>query len=165
MSSAIKLKNAEAQEFSITQEDGAGAIAITSTQLNTLVANGVVDADIGVTVQGYDIDTAKLDVAQNYTAPQRSADTIDNDGSFDLNVAQNFTCTPTATFALTFTNIPDGQSGTVLLVNTGGHVITAGATTKVDANFLSTVSTAGTYCLGYYSTGTEVYVYNSGALA
>jgi hypothetical protein len=45
----------------------------------------VVDADIGSTVQAYDADTAKTDVIQNYTLPQRSADTVDNDGSFDLN--------------------------------------------------------------------------------
>ena len=31
----------------------------------------LVDADIGVTVQGYDADTAKLDVAQTFTANQR----------------------------------------------------------------------------------------------
>lgn len=122
------------------------------------------DADIDVTVQAYDADTAKTDVTQNYTKPQRSADTVDNDGSFDLNAAQNFTCTPTANFTLTFTNIPDGQSGTILLVNTGGHTVSAAATTKVmGADLLSTISTAGTYILGYHSDGTNVRVYNSGA--
>ena len=39
----------------------------------------VVDADIGSTVQAYDADTAKIDVAQTYTAPQRGTVTSDND--------------------------------------------------------------------------------------
>jgi hypothetical protein len=121
-------------------------------------------ADIGVSVQAYDADTAKTDTTQNFTAPQRSADTVDNDGSFDLSAAQNFTCTPTGNFTLTFTNIPDGQSGVILLVNSGGYTVSAAATTKVmGADFLTTVSTAGTYVIGYYSDGTDVRVYNSGA--
>lgn len=124
------------------------------------------DADIGVTLQAYDVDTAKTDTTQNYTAPQRSADTTDNDGSFDCAVANNFSCTPTATFALTFTNIPaDEQSGTILLDNSGGHVVTADTATKVDANFLSTVSTAGVYIIGYRTKDTVVYCYNTGALS
>ena len=122
------------------------------------------DADIGVTVQEYDADTAKLDEAQTFTAPQRGTITVDNDGSFDLNVTNNFSCTPTALFTLTFTNISAGQSGQILLDNSGGYVITADTNTKVDANFLSTVSTAGVYVLGYFSNGTNVYVYNSGSL-
>jgi hypothetical protein len=122
------------------------------------------DADIGVTVQGYDADTAKLDEAQTFTAPQRGTITVDNDGNFDLNVTNNFSCTPTALFTLTFTNISAGQSGQILLDNTGGYVITADTNTKVDANFLSTISTAGVYVLGYFSNGTNVYVYNSGAM-
>jgi hypothetical protein len=102
---------------------------------------------------------------QTYTAPQRGTVTTDNDGSFDMNVTNNFKCTPTATFALTFTNITAGQSGYVLLVNTGGYAVTAAATTKVSASFLATVSTAGTYLLSYFTDGTNVYVTASGALS
>ena len=122
--------------------------------------------EIGVDVQAYDADTAKTDVAQNFTAPQRSAETVDNDGSFDLSASQNFSCTPVGTFALTFTNIPaDEQSGTIVLDNSGGHVVTADTATKIDANFLSTVSTAGVYVIGYHTKDTVVYCYNTGALA
>jgi hypothetical protein len=121
-------------------------------------------AIIGTSVQAYDADTAKLDTIQNYTLPQRSADTVDNDGSFDLNVAQNFTCTPSGNITLTFTNIPDGQSGTIVLINSGGHTITAAATTKVmGEDLLGDVTEAGTYVIGYISDGTNVRVYNSGA--
>jgi hypothetical protein len=82
-----------------------------------------------------------------------------------MNVTNNFLCTPTATFALTFTNITAGQSGYVLLVNTGGYAVTAASTTKVGTTFLTTVSAAGTYLLSYFSNGTNVYVTASGALA
>jgi len=98
----------------------------------------------------------------NWTGSQRSADVVDNDGSFDLDTGQNFTCTPTGNITLTFTNIPDGQSGTIVLVNTGGHTISAASTTKVmGADMLTTITTAGTYVIGYISDGTNVRVYNS----
>jgi len=98
----------------------------------------------------------------NWTGSQRSADVVDNDGSFDLDAGQNFTCTPTGNITLTFTNIPDGQSGTIVLVNTGGYTISAASTTKVmGADMLTTITTAGTYVIGYISDGTNVRVYNS----
>jgi hypothetical protein len=140
---------------------------IDGTDYNTMwytVSGVVYTSDIGTTVQAYDADTAKTDVAQNFTAPQRSAATTDNDGSFDLSAGQNFVCTPTAGFTLTFTNIPNGLSGSILLNNSSGYTITAAATTKVmGADFLSTISTAGVYMIGYYADGTNVRVFNSGA--
>ena len=110
-------------------------------------------------------DYAKPDTASTWSASQRGTQTTDNDLSFDMNVTNNFICTPTGTGALTFTNITAGQSGYVLLVNTGGYAITAAATTKVGASFLSTVSAAGTYLISYLSNGTNVYCTASGALA
>jgi len=121
----------------------------------------VVDADIGSTVQAYDADTAKTDVDQSWTGSQRATLVVDNDGSFDMNLGQNFKCTPSGTFTLTFTNIANGQSGFLLLINTGGHTVSAHSTTKVDANLLSTVTTAGTYLVSYLSDGTNVYLTNS----
>ncbi len=110
-------------------------------------------------------DYAAPGTAATFTASQRGTVTTDNDGSFDMSVTNNFSCTPSGTFALTFTNITAGQSGYVLLVNTGGHAVTAAATTKVGTTFLTTVSAAGTYLLSYFSNGTNVYVTASGALA
>ena len=121
----------------------------------------VKDADIGSTVQAYDADTAKLDTDQSWTGSQRGTTVTDNDGSFDMDGGNNFKCTPTGNFTLTFTNITDGQSGFILLVNSGGHTVSAHANTKVDANFLATVSTAGTYLCSYFSDGTNAYVTNS----
>jgi hypothetical protein len=110
-------------------------------------------------------DYVAIGTASTFTASQRGTITTDNDGSFDMNVTNNFLCTPTATFALTFTNITAGQSGYVLLVNTGGYAVTAAATTKVGTTFLTGVSAAGTYLLSYFSNGTNVYVTASGVLA
>jgi len=128
--------------------------------------NAVLNAgDLGSTVQAYDANTAKLNSDQSWSGSQRGTPTTDNDLSFDQNAANNFTCTPTATGALTFTNHTAGQSGYVLLINTGGYAITAAATTKVSSTFLTTVSTAGTYLISYYDNGTNAYCTCSGALA
>jgi hypothetical protein len=86
--------------------------------------------------------------------------TTDNDGSFAMSATNNFKCTPAGNFTLTFTSIV-AQSGNILLINSGGHTVAAHANTKVDANFLATVSTAGTYLLAYFSDGTNVYMTNS----
>ena len=46
-----------------------------------------VSADIGVTIQGYDADTAKTDVAQTYTAGQRGEiTTLTSNGSGGLSI-------------------------------------------------------------------------------
>jgi len=125
----------------------------------------LVSTDIGSTVQGYDADTAKTDVAQTFTISQRGTVTTDNDGSFDMSVTNNFKCTPTGNFTLTFTNITAGQSGFILLVNSGGYTVSAHANTKVSTTALATISAAGTYIISYFSDGTNVYCVNSGALS
>jgi hypothetical protein len=109
--------------------------------------------------------TAYTNALQTFTASQRGTVTTDNDLSFDLSVTNNFKCTPAATGTLTFTNHTAGQSGYVLLVNTGGYAISAAATTKVGTSLLATISTAGTYLLSYLDDGTNAYVTSSGALA
>lgn len=108
---------------------------------------------------------AALNLAQTWTVSQRGTVTTDNDGSFAMTATNNFKCTPTANFTLTFTSITAGQSGFILLVNTGGYTVTAAATTKVSSNTLSTISTAGTYLLSYFTDGTNVYVTATGAMA
>jgi len=100
-----------------------------------------------------------------WTGNAASTTVTDNDGSFDMDGGNNFKCTPSGNFTLTFTNITDGQSGFILLVNSGGHTVSAASTSKVDANLLATVSTAGTYLLGYFSDGTNAYLTNSAIYA
>jgi hypothetical protein len=146
---------------------GAFLVANTYTQAQTdaLLATKVSTSAIGVTVQGFDAATAKTNAAQTFTASQRGTVTADNDLSFDLSVTNNFSCTPTGAGTLTFTNRTAGQSGFVLLINTGGHTISAHANTKVSATALATISAAGTYLLSYFTDGSNTFVVNSGALA
>lgn len=113
---------------------------------------------IGNDVQAYDAATAKTNAVQTYTASQRGTVTTDNDLSFDLNVTNNFKCTPTVGGTLTFTNIAAGQSGFILLVNGSNYAIAAAATTKISAANLALISATGTYILSYFSDGTNVYV-------
>ena len=135
----------------------------TLTASNTLTLAGT-DATT-MTFPATSATVAGLSILETFTASQRGTVTTDNDGSFDMNVTNNFKCTPTAGFALTFTNITAGQSGYVLLVNTSGYAVTAAATTKVNTSFLTTVSAAGTYLLSYFTDGTNVYVTTGGIMA
>jgi hypothetical protein len=111
-----------------------------------------------------DTDLADLTADQSWTGSQRGTTVVDNDGSFDMNGGNNFKCTPTGAITLTFTNITDGQSGFILLVNSG-QTVSAHANTKVDANLLATVTAAGTYLVSYFSDGTNVYLTNSAVYA
>jgi len=96
--------------------------------------------------------------ANTFTASQRGTVTADNDLSFDMNVTNNFKCTPTGNGVLTFTNITAGQSGNIWLDNSGGHAISAAATVFLSANDLANINTAGIYFLSYYSDGANVQV-------
>ena len=58
----------------------------------------------------------------------------------------------------TFTNITSGQSGNIWLDNSGGHVISAAATTYISSADLTTINTAGVYFMSYFSDGTNVIV-------
>lgn len=113
---------------------------------------------IGSDVEAFDADILKADTADTLTAPFRGTITTDNDLSFDQNVTNNFQCTPSGAGALTFTNHTAGQSGFILLINSGGHAISAAATTKINATDLTAISVAGTYTLSYFDNGTNAYV-------
>ena len=145
-----------------------GAISGTTGTFSGAVTqegNTVLDtADVGVSVQAYDADTAKLDVAQTYTAAQRGTVTTDNDLSFDMSATNFFKCTPTGNGTLTFTNITAGQSGNIWLDNSAAVVISAASTTYISAADLTKINSAGVYFLSYYSDGTNVMVSASSAL-
>ena len=105
-----------------------------------------------------------LTADQSWTGSQRATMVTDNDGSFDMNAGQNFNCTPSGNFTLTFTNIANGQSGFIILINSGGHTVSLHSNSKADANLAGVVSTAGTYILSYISNGTNVYLTNSAVI-
>jgi len=135
----------------------------------TYTASGVLSIDgannITSTAEANAADTAITTADNAWTGSQRATLVVDNDLSFDMNLGQKFKATPAGAGTLTFTNITNGQSGIVWLVNTGGHAISKAGTVLADANFLTTVSTAGTYLVHYESDGTNVIVTNSGAVS
>jgi hypothetical protein len=137
VNNAIRELMAQLKDF----ETGAGGDSVTVG--GNLVVVGT------STIPGF----AKLATAQTFTASQRGTVTADNDGSFDLSVTNNFSCTPA------------GQSGFILLDNSGGHTISAHANTKVQTGALTTISAAGVYILSYFTNGTSTYVTHSGAMA
>lgn len=77
-------------------------------------------ADIGSTIQAYDADTAKTDVAQTYTAGQRAEVTTltSSSGSvaIDFSASNNFKLTLSeAVTAITASNATAGQSGSIFI--------------------------------------------------
>jgi hypothetical protein len=108
---------------------------------------------------------AILATDQSWTGSQRATLVVDNDGSFDMNLGQNFKCTPAGGLTLTFTNFTDGQSGFIILVNSGGHAIARHSDTIADATFVATVSAAGTYIISYISDGADAFLTNSAIMA
>lgn len=150
----------EAEGF---RDDAALSAAAAEGVVTTHVAQAdphtqyVLESAIGTTVQAYDAATAKTDVAQNFTAPQRSAALTDNDGVFDLAAKMNFTCTPTGPITLTFNNQADGQDGRILLDNTAGAAVSANANTLISLAALARISVAGKYRITYSSDGTKAW--------
>lgn len=134
------------------------------TAATAAAAQQAMDVEVGVDVQAYDVDTAKIDVAQTFSAPQRGTVTTDNDISFNQATTNNFFCTPTAGGVLTFTNHTAGQSGLILFVNGSNYAVTAAATTYIAVADLAKLSTTGTYVIAYISNGTNTYVVVSAAL-
>ena len=137
----------------VVQLDGTAKLpAVDGSQLTGIVAS--VNANV-----------AMVDINQSWTGSQRGTPVTDNDLSFDLNGGNNFTCTPTGTGTLTFTNHTAGQSGFIKLVNGSNYVISAAGTTKISSSDLTKISTTGTYILSYYDDGTNAYVVSSANLA
>jgi len=153
--------------FTLTGDSGSNQ---TINDGNTVdVAGGTgIDTVVGATdtvTVAIDSTVPQLATTNTFTGVNRNALTVDNDGSFDMNANNNFKCTPSGNFALTFTNFADGQSGYILLINSGGHTVSLHANSKADANLATTVTSAGTYLISYVSDGTNAYLTNSAVFA
>ena len=97
---------------------------LVSTQAD--LTNYLDNADVGVSVQAYDADTAKTDVAQTFTAAQRGAITSLTGASPtpDFSASNNFKITTSGTTAVgTPTNIVAGQTGSIFIVYGGADAI------------------------------------------
>ena len=144
-------------------EQGAGDLIIRAG--NLYLKNSNDDVFFGAVANGqvyltYDNSTKIATETSGVAVTGRATGTLttDNDLSFDMNASNYFKCTPTGNGTLTFTNITAGQSGNIWLDNSGGHTISAAASTYIASADLTTISTAGVYFLSYYSDGTNVMV-------
>jgi hypothetical protein len=111
-----------------------GAIAISGvTDLQTTLDAKLDDTDVGVSVQAYDADTAKLDVAQSFTAVQTMGKALQETkvaiaaSEIDLALGNYFTKTISGATTFTITNV--ASSGTVSafvleLTNGGSDTVT-----------------------------------------
>ena len=161
-------------QFLKTQGTGADPVWATATDTTYTAGDGLdltgttFSTDLKST-GGLAIDTTELTIDftsdNSWTGSQRATTVTDNDGSYDMNGGQNFVTTPSGATTITFTNIANGQSGFIKLINSGGETISLHANSKGDANLATTVSTAGTYLLSYFSDGTDVWLTNSAIYA
>jgi hypothetical protein len=137
---------------SLTQ--GELAVNVTDKKLYTKDSGGTVveltglkSADIGVSVQAYDADTAKTDVTQLFTKAQRGAITALTDGATitpDFAVANNFSVTLGGNRTLANpSNLTAGQSGVIVLTQdgTGSRTLSYGSNWKFPAGTAPTLTT------------------------
>jgi hypothetical protein len=106
-----------------TATAGTNTTQIATTEfVNAEIASDLTAA-IGSTVQGYDADTAKTDVAQTFTAAQRGTISTLTDGATitpDFATANNFTVTLAGNRTIANpTNLTAGQSGSIFIVQDG----------------------------------------------
>jgi hypothetical protein len=146
----------------------------------------VVDVDdlleagaIGVTVQGYDADTAKLDVAQTFTAVQTLTDpaiigtiledvfTISDGAAFEVDpgngsiqlITLGANRTPKAT------NFAAGEAVTLMVDDGSAYTLTwtdatwggSGVVWKTNAGAAPTLNTTGYTVITFWKVGTQVY--------
>lgn len=96
-------------------------------------------ADIGVTIQGYDADTAKTDVAQTYTAGQRGEVTTVTSSSGGLNI-----------------NFPDSNNFYIELSENITGVTFGNSNTSIGQSgsiFIKQPATGGPYTVGGWNAG------------
>jgi plastocyanin len=127
--------------------DGTTGLTIAATDAKDIIFQQY-DGTAVMTIE----DNVSVNINNDVTVAGRATgtQTTDDDGDFDLSVSNFFKCTPSGNITLTFSNPAEGQSGTVMLINTGGHTISAHASVAINADILTALTTAGTYMLNYY---------------
>ena len=120
-----KLYVKEGSSLVSTQADVAAKANIASPTFTGTVTipSGASIADIGSTIQAFDADTAKTDVAQTFSAAQRGTITTLTDGATvtpDFAASNNYTLTLGGNRTIANpTNLTAGQSGSIFLVQDG----------------------------------------------
>lgn len=138
-----------------------GVTSAIQTQIDAKIST----TEIGTSVQAYNAANAVTNAAQTFTASQRGTVDPQNTMPFDLNVANNFTCTPSGTIDLAFDNETAGQTGMIYLSNGSNYSVTASGDVHISAADLTAISATGNYILSYFCPdGTNVYLSASAAL-
>ena len=99
---------------------------------------------------------ADLTADQTFTGGNRGTVTVANTASFDMNTTNNFSCTPTANYTITFTNITAGQSGNIYINNATNYTASKAASVKLGTADLTTLSATGEYWLSYFAPSASV---------
>jgi len=133
--------------------------------MNTISGSAIISGNINSSGTNTFSGTQVISGGSTFSGAAKGTLVTDNDGSFDMTAGNNFSCTPTGSITLTFTNITSGQSGNILLVNGSNYTVSAHANTKVGTGVLTALSATGTYWVSYFSNGTNVYISATGALA
>ena len=150
-----------AYDFDVASHDGTNGLLLGGT----LVTASATEVNL---LDGKSaIGDAVLASDQSWTGSQRATPVTDNDGSYDLDLGQNFITTPSGATEITFTNISngDGQTGFIKLINSGGETISLATNSKGADGMGTTLTVAGTYLLSYFSDGTDVWLTNSAIYA
>lgn len=111
--------------------------------------------DADATVASIATGTTILTVNDDVTVVGRaigSTITAEDDATYDLATANNFTTTTAGSVTMTFTNAAAGQSGSIKFVNGGNHTVSAHADVAINADILTAISATGTYFVTYYVT-------------
>jgi len=173
MAQQVQLRRGSTAEHS-TFTGAVGEITVDTTKDTVVVHDGalaggyplakesalsgfVTTSDIGSTVQAYDVDTAKTDVTQTFTAGQRgevtaltsaSSITIDmaDSNNFSLLLAHNVTLANP-------TNLTAGQSGAIVITQSSGgsNTVSYGSYFKFPGGTVPTkTTTANSVCVLLY---------------
>lgn len=149
--------------FTGTLQNGGSNVVVDSDIGSTVQAYDatiVVDADIGVTVQAYDADTAKLDVAQTFTAAQtmtalKETKVAMGANNIDLSAGNYFTYTLSGAQTLTVSNVASSGSVSAFVLevtNGGSAALTFFSGVTWAAATAPTLTAAGVDTLAFFTT-------------
>jgi hypothetical protein len=139
---AAPLTSADITNGIIVNDDIAADAAIAQTKISNLTT------DLG--------GKASLTADQTFTGGNRGTVTVANTASFDMDTTNNFSCTPTANYTITFTNITAGQSGNIYINNATNYTASKAASVKLGTADLTTISSTGEYWLSYFAPSASV---------
>jgi hypothetical protein len=154
MATRVQLRRGTTTEHS-TFTGAAGEVTVDTTKNTVVVHNNstaggfplLKESAIGSSVQAYDANTAKTNVAQSFSAAQRGAITALTDGATitpDFSLSNNWSLSIGGNRTLANpTNLTAGQSGCIYITQTtGSHTLAYGSNWDFAGGTAPTLSTA-----------------------